>query len=207
MRLLVIDNAEPADRYYNEPLVTEVSRWAETEVINHRELPADHVAFMQYGAVIFSGVPLHYSFDTIGEDQSHLEWIRSTDIPVLGICLGHQNIGKLFGSVVMPNEEQGMKTMQVMQADPIFNTMLERFEARASHRASVSVPNAFSLLASSATCPNQIMRHTEKMIYGVQFHPEHCAVGKVLLQNFITLAAEYRPLVQKQTGPTAMLPV
>lgn len=205
MKILAVNNAEPVDAAFNQPLIDAVSSMSNLDVIFGAELPViqEDIA-TTYDAVIVSGVPRHYAFETIDPLRERLEWLRDIDMPTLGICLGHQAIGTLFGAELIRDREAelGKCTVSVHADDPIFAGLERTFVIDALHRASISVPEDFVLLASTSECQNQIMRHTDRPIYGMQFHPELSATGIRLLKNFVQLASERK--VAAATAPLAV---
>jgi GMP synthase-like glutamine amidotransferase len=116
-------------------------------------------------------------------------------VPILGICGGHQFLALAFGGWVdfidpnfigscpdrYPKEaasERGEVTVQILKGDPIFAGLVEkcdRFTVMESHHEEVKiVPKPFVNLAKSALCEAQLMRIPGKPVYGVAFHPERC---------------------------------
>jgi GMP synthase (glutamine-hydrolysing) len=191
MKLLIVDNAELEDKKYNEPLVGAVSRLADFEIINYKKLPPEEIIASKYNGIILSGVPLHYSFESIELRLLYINWILNTRIPVLGICLGHESIGSLFGATVIHNEEaeSGTCELRIINDDPIFQNIQPEFKILTHHRGSITLPKDFAVLASSKKCKNQIMKHNKRNIYGFQFHPELSDIGEILLNNFINISS------------------
>lgn len=118
--------------------------------------------------------------------------IELPDIPVLGICYGHQLIAKLMGGTVgrAKRPEFGPFEITVLEKDVIFQGIPSRFTAWLSHRDEVTViPPGFLRLASSENCRYQAMRHERREIFGVQFHPEvsHTQYGTAVLRNFLDI--------------------
>jgi GMP synthase (glutamine-hydrolysing) len=189
MKLLIVDNAELEDKKYNEPLVSAVSRLANFEIINYKKLPPEEIIASKYNGIILSGVPLHYSFESIELRLPYINWILNTRIPVLGICLGHESIGSLFGASIIHNHEaeNGTCALRIVSNDPIFQNIPLEFSIVTQHRGSITLPKDFVLLASSKKCKNQIIKHDQREIYGFQFHPELSAIGDILLNNFINI--------------------
>ena len=117
-------------------------------------------------------------------------------IPIIGVCLGHQSIGEVYGATVI-NAKHLMhgKTSSIQFTEhPLFNDMPNPFIATRYHSL-VLDPNTIdssklTVLAQS-TDDNEIMAvaHTTHPIYGVQFHPESiCSPeGIQLLKNFLVL--------------------
>ena len=111
-------------------------------------------------------------------------------IPVLGVCLGHQAIGEVFGGeVVRAGRLMHGKTSPILHDD---DGVPSPFEATRYHSLGVrpeSVPAC--LVVNARTAEGEIMglRHREFPIHGVQFHPESILTteGKRLLDNFLRL--------------------
>lgn len=110
--------------------------------------------------------------------------------PLFGICLGHQLIAHILGARVGKgkNAEYGVSEIIVDKEDRIFKDMPRRFNAWVSHRDEVKeVPRDFISLAHSEACGIEAMRHKEREIYSVQFHPEvwHTKYGERIIENFL----------------------
>ncbi len=112
------------------------------------------------------------------------------DRPLLGICYGHQLIGYVAGAKVAKgvNAEYGISEIYVDEPDTMFLDVPRQFNAWVSHYDEVKdTPEGFVALAHSDTCPVEAMRHREREIFGVQFHPEvwHTDFGERILGNFL----------------------
>lgn len=116
------------------------------------------------------------------------------NIPILGVCLGHQAIGEAFGAKIIPAKRfMHGKTSEVHHdGRTIFNGLSNPFTATRYHSLLIersSLPNCFEI--SAWTDQEEIMgvRHKKYKIEGVQFHPESIltAEGKKLLGNFLKL--------------------
>lgn len=191
MKLLIIDNADAADKQFNEALVQTVSRLAECDVIHYKEIPHREEILTAYSGIILSGVPVHYSFESIRDRASYFGWLQHTSIPVLGICLAHQAMGMLFGASIIEEQEaeMGVNIMQTVQSDAVLQGIPASFDAYTLHRASITVPETFDVLVRSEVCGNEIMKHKERHIYGFQFHPELSPDAEIFFKNFIAIAA------------------
>ena len=115
-------------------------------------------------------------------------------IPLLGVCLGHQAIGEVFGGkVIRADKLMHGKTSKIYHNNSlIFKGLSNPFEATRYHSLIVekkSLPGIFQITAW--TKDNEIMgiAHKKFPIWGVQFHPESILTkeGKQLLNNFINL--------------------
>ena len=191
MKILIIDNVEPHDVAFNEPLQKCIAELAEVESINYREVPAASELDAQYDAIVISGAPLIYANDVIDSRLPFLDWISQVTIPVLGICLGHQNMARLFGGdmIVDKEAENGAIALSIVQDDPLLAGIKTGDAVTEMHRVSVTLPGGWMQLASTKACPNQIMKHGTKPLYGVQFHPELSPVGHSILANFVKMSS------------------
>ena len=113
--------------------------------------------------------------------------------PILGVCLGHQAIGEVFGGRLENLSEvfHGVATpCRITAADPIFNGLPETIEVGRYHSWVVGTDGFPACLEITATSDDgQIMalRHREYNIHGIQFHPESVLTpeGKTIIRNFI----------------------
>lgn len=120
----------------------------------------------------------------------------ATDIPILGVCLGHQALGQVFGAeVVRAQRVMHGKTSAVQHARAgLFDGLAQPFVATRYHSLVInpdSLPNCFAVDAWVDEVPygREIMaiRHQNLPLFGVQFHPESVMTdsGHSLLSNFI----------------------
>ncbi len=117
-------------------------------------------------------------------------------IPILGVCLGHQCIGEVFGGEVVraPRLMHG-KTSPILHGDGgVFAGLPNPFEATRYHSLVVrrdSVPPCLEINAETPEGEIMGLRHRDYPIHGVQFHPESIltAEGKNLLVNFLRVPA------------------
>ena len=124
------------------------------------------------------------------------DFIRANETPMLGVCAGVQLISHAFGSAIRtmddPDGEFGFTKMTVCARHPMLRGLEDGFTCMEMHRDIVcSVPEGFTLLASTQKCPVQMIAHNSRSIVGMQFHPElqdktH-RDGEILLQNFFKL--------------------
>jgi anthranilate synthase/aminodeoxychorismate synthase-like glutamine amidotransferase len=113
-------------------------------------------------------------------------------LPLLGICLGHQCIGQVFGGeVVRADRLMHGKTSPVLhEGYGVFAGLPNPFEATRYHSLIVrreSLPEELEIIAETSEHEIMGLRHKEHPIHGVQFHPESImtAEGKQLLSNFL----------------------
>ncbi|HEX8287199.1 MAG TPA: aminodeoxychorismate/anthranilate synthase component II [Pyrinomonadaceae bacterium] len=115
-------------------------------------------------------------------------------LPVLGVCLGHQAIGQVFGGKVVraPEPVHGKPVEVRHDGKTIFANLPDGFSAARYHSLIVERETLPDCLEISAASPDGIimgLRHKRYKIEGVQFHPESILTteGKKLLQNFLNL--------------------
>jgi len=125
-----------------------------------------------------------------------LELLRQApdDLPILGVCLGHQAIGQVFGGKVVPAKSiMHGKTSQIHHdGSGIFAGIPNGFAATRYHSLAVereSLPKCLHISALTEDGEIMGLSHKEKPIHGVQFHPESIASdhGHQILQNFLNL--------------------
>jgi anthranilate synthase/aminodeoxychorismate synthase-like glutamine amidotransferase len=120
-----------------------------------------------------------------------------TKIPILGVCLGHQCIGKAFGGDVIraQNPMHGKTSMILHKATGIFRDLPDPLRVTRYHSlvvANDNLPDCLEVTATSMDDEIMAFSHKELPIVGVQFHPEailtHC--GYDILRNFLN--GDYR---------------
>jgi anthranilate synthase component II len=114
--------------------------------------------------------------------------------PILGVCLGHQCIGAVFGGeIVSAARLMHGKTSPVRhQGAGVFKDLPNPFEATRYHSLIVdrdTLPNSLDVTAETAEGEIMGLQHREFPIHGVQFHPESILTGEgmALLRNFLAL--------------------
>lgn len=119
------------------------------------------------------------------------------EIPILGVCLGHQAIGEAYGGkVVRAGRVMHGKTSRIEHDGAgLFEGLPSPLEVMRYHSLIVesgSLPGELRVLATSRDDPSEIqaMRHESHPVWGVQFHPESILTqeGKGILRNFLSLA-------------------
>src|SRR5690606_13430877 len=117
-----------------------------------------------------------------------------TGMPLLGVCLGHQAIGQVFGGkIVRADQLMHGKTSEIIHnGTGLFKGLPNRFTATRYHSLTVdpaTVPNTLEVTATTADGVIMGLSHKSLPIHGVQFHPESIASehGHALLRNFLDL--------------------
>jgi anthranilate synthase component 2 len=119
----------------------------------------------------------------------------SKDIPILGVCLGHQAVGQAFGGKVVraPVLMHGKLSAIHHEGEGIFEDVPNDFAATRYHSLIVerdSLPDCLEITAETDDGIIMGLAHKERNVHGVQFHPESIASehGHKLLKNFLELA-------------------
>ena len=162
---------------------------AEIEVYRNDVLTVDEVLAKKPSHILISPGPGRPENAGITEDL-----IRSLKgaIPLLGVCLGHQAIGQVFGGTVgyAPQIMHGKTSMVHHDNKTVFAGLEQPFEATRYHSLIIEKDSVPADLECSAWTEDEIvmgLRHKEYPIEGIQFHPESILTkaGKDLLKNFI----------------------
>ena len=134
--------------------------------------------------------------EPIKNDGISAEAIKHFDgkIPVLGVCLGHQCLGAVFGGRVdrAPRLMHGKTSRVIHDRQGIFKDVPTPFEAMRYHSLVVYEPVPADLKVIASTVEGEIMalKHRQHPTYGVQFHPESILTehGKQILKNFLDMS-------------------
>lgn len=124
-------------------------------------------------------------------------FVKEIDLPILGICLGHQVMAKTFGGGVRTGEAGGYAAVEIeiIDEDEILKGIGPKTVVWASHADEVSsLPPDFVRLARSSISEVEAMKHRTRPLYGVQFHPEvsHTVRGNDILLNFFDVCRRFK---------------
>lgn len=117
------------------------------------------------------------------------------EIPIFGVCLGHQAICKAFGATVSYAKELMHGKQSLAELDltsPVFKGLYEKIPVARYHSLAVvrdTIPDCLKVIAETEDGEVMAVQHREKAVYGLQFHPESILTpdGRVILQNFLNL--------------------
>jgi len=159
------------------------------KIINLKEIK--ECDFKQFSGVIISGAPTLLTEVNLQTYLNPFKFIKTTNIPLLGICLGHQIIGLLYGSKINKGKLIDKKeAIKIVKKDKIFTNIDNNSLFREEHSEYISLPKEFYLLAKSDSCDNEVMKHKTKEIYGTQFHPEVSGeAGIHIFENFLKMCS------------------
>lgn len=127
---------------------------------------AEEINFDQYEKIIICGTALQ-DFSVL-EDIEKFSWLKETDKPVLGICVGAEIIGLTFNAKLIDCEEIGMVKIKKTKENKLFSEDLDIYSL---HKCALDSLNEFDILAESDKCVHAF-KLKGKEIYGLQFHPE-----------------------------------
>jgi anthranilate synthase component II len=189
--ILVIDNYDSFT--YN--LVQYLGELGADVVVRRNDaLSVEEVGGLNPDAIVLSPGPC-----TPKEAGITVDVIRrwGSEIPILGVCLGHQAIGEAYGGeVVLAERVMHGKTSQIEHdGKGLFAGLPSPMEVMRYHSLIVereTMPESLEIVAVGKDDPTEVhaVKHREHPVYGVQFHPESVMTphGKALLKNFLELA-------------------
>jgi anthranilate synthase/aminodeoxychorismate synthase-like glutamine amidotransferase len=189
-KILIIDNYD-SFTFNLVQYVTELEA-GEVSVLKNDQLDLEKLA--DYDAFILSPGPgLPAESGQLMEFFQHLD-----DQPVLGVCLGHQAIGEHFGAELLQLDKvyHGVDSLMIQSGEnySLFDGIAREFKAGRYH-SWVIREESIKNTALRVTCRDEqgiIMgvKHAEKEIHGVQFHPESVMTpdGRKMIANFLKLA-------------------
>jgi len=145
--------------------------------------------------VIFSGGP-----SSVYEENSPKvnPKILEIDVPILGICYGHQLIAQVVGGTVDIAEkgEYGVIHPEILDSKYLFKGIDGRIKGWTSHKDVVrELPSGFQTIATTKNCPIAAYANERDNIYGIQWHPEvtHSELGNKIFENFLFEICECSP--------------
>lgn len=168
---------------------------AEVEVVRNDQMSAEDAINSGADGIVISPGP-----GTPDDSGICLDVIRKAaegDMPILGVCLGHQCIGQVFGGKVIraPQPMHGKISRIHRRNRGLFLDFPSPFNATRYHSLIVereSLPDCLDIMAETDDHLIMALQHKTKNIHGVQFHPESIASehGHHLLRNFLNLIAK-----------------
>jgi GMP synthase (glutamine-hydrolysing) len=129
---------------------------------------------------------------TIERAGNSFLYLDALEVPILGICLGLHIIAEHFGGKVEKGEfgEYSEVRIDLLGEEELFEGLPRSFKVWASHADEVKrIPENFIHLARSDFCKYEAIKHPDKPIYGVQWHPEvyHSEYGEEVYKNFVRI--------------------
>jgi len=164
---------------------------AEVRVFRNDQVTLEELEAMQPDQLVISPGP----GDPADGGISNVAILHFTGkIPILGVCLGHQCLGAVFGGTIAraPRLLHGKTSLITHNGRDLFQGIPSPFEAMRYHSLVVCGPVPSELEITATTADGEIMglKHRQYPTFGVQFHPESIltAHGKQLLKNFLDVS-------------------
>jgi anthranilate synthase/aminodeoxychorismate synthase-like glutamine amidotransferase len=164
---------------------------AKIDVVRNDQLHIKSTDFSKYNKIVISpgpGTP-----DNAGISMKIISAFKDK-LPILGVCLGHQCIGQVFGSkIIRASKVMHGKTSEIFHNNnPIFKNIPSPFTATRYHSLVIeknTISNDLSVIAHSDDGEIMGVKHKKYMIWGIQFHPESILTkyGLKILDNFLKL--------------------
>ena len=160
-----------------------------SEIISHKKINANTNKTFISG-VILSGGPLNvYQSKKVKFRKEIFKW----NIPILGICFGHQVISKELGGRVKQAKQRefGFAKLTSLNKSRLTKNFFNKKGSNSvwmSHADEVTkLAKGFKVIAKTETSKFSIVENSSKKFYGIQFHPEvtHTEKGKIILRNFV----------------------
>ena len=169
---------------------------AEMEVARNDKTTAQEVLARKPDGIVVSPGPC-----TPSEAGISIELIKEAagKVPVLGVCLGHQCIGQVFGGTIIRADTlmHGKTSLIHHHGGDLFAGLENPFVATRYHSLIVDpadFPASLDVTARADDGTIMSVRHRDHPVFGVQFHPESILTveGKKLLQNFLDIVDRHR---------------
>ena len=167
---------------------------AEVSISDHAGLSdLDPSQWASYDGIILSGTEALFTRTADRKEfESLFAFLPKIETPALGICGGHQALAIAYGGEVAKSARHidGFRTVELEDKDHLLAGLPAKIRVMQSHYEEVKrLPPGFVRIARSKETKNEAMKHEEKSVYGVQFHPERWneenVAGKRILENFI----------------------
>ncbi|MDX1495992.1 MAG: aminodeoxychorismate/anthranilate synthase component II [Salinisphaeraceae bacterium] len=172
---------------------------AEVETYRNDEITVSEIEAMKPAGIVVSPGPC--TPNEAGVSMALIEQMAGR-LPILGVCLGHQSIGQVFGGKVVRAREvmHGKTSMMYHEGKGVFSGLPSPFEATRYHSLVVeqsSLPDCLEITAWTQDADGEVdeimgLRHKELDVEGVQFHPESILSehGHAMLKTFLLRTAE-----------------
>jgi anthranilate synthase component 2 len=168
---------------------------ADVRVVRNDEISAAEALNMKPDGIVLSPGPC-----TPNEAGICLDVIKQANgaMPILGVCLGHQAIGQVYGGKVVraPEPMHGKLSRVHHTGRSVFRGLNNDFLATRYHSLTIDPPSMPASLEVTATSEDGVIQgvmHKTHPVHGVQFHPESIASenGHALLANFLQIARDF----------------
>jgi para-aminobenzoate synthetase len=208
MKTLLVDNH---DSYtYNVFHLLASASGEEPMVVNNDAVSWRVLTRMDFDAIVLSPGPGHPSrWHDFGVCSDIL---RHSEVPVFGICLGHQGIGNLLDGTVnrAPMAMHGRLSRVMHEGKGLFKDVPQGFSVVRYHSLAITSPPGPEghIVAWAEDGVVMGVEHTKRPIWGVQFHPESISTeyGLKIAQNFFEMAANHKRSTSRPAGRAMIAP-
>ena len=188
MKILLIDNYDSFTfnlYHYLSSLKTKV------DVVRNDKITTKEILKRKYNKIVISPGP-----GNPNQSGNCLKIVKSLhkDIPILGVCLGHQIIGQVFGSKIIQAKKlmHGKTSKIISKKIGILKNLPKNFEATRYHSLIIDKKTLSNNLEITAETKDGLImgvKHKKYNVHGVQFHPESIKtkIGIKILKNFIKI--------------------
>ena len=185
MKIILIDNYDS----FTFNLYHYLSNYSDVEVIRNDKINSFEILKKKYKKIVISPGP-----GNPNQAGNCLKIVKKLykKIPILGVCLGHQIIGQVFGSKIIQAKKlvHGKTSKIISSKKGILKNLPRTFEATRYHSLIVEKKNLSKDLIITAETENGIimgLQHKNYNVHGVQFHPESIKTryGLKILKNFV----------------------
>lgn len=161
------------------------------KVIRNDELAVDEIKALSPSHIILSPGPCYPKDAGVCEEIA----VKLGDIPILGVCLGHQAICEAYGGNIIHAKQLMHGKMSIIDVDnscEIFKDLPDKIEAARYHSLiaeTESLPECLEIVSRDTAGEIMAVKHKDKNIFGVQFHPESILTpkGRTIMENFLNI--------------------
>lgn len=161
------------------------------KVIRNDGLTVDEIKSLNPSHIILSPGPCYPKDAGICEEVA----VKLGDFPILGVCLGHQAICEAYGGNIIHAKQLMHGKMSIVDIDTscsLFKGLPNKIEVARYHSLiaeTESLPDCLEVTSRDAIGEIMAVKHKEKNIFGVQFHPESILTpqGRIIMENFLQM--------------------
>lgn len=194
MKTLIVSSYHNSRATKIGPVEEMVRQFSEYQTVSE-DVVAPGYNLAGFDALVLSGSP-----KLISKNEylpQYVEFLRQVELPVMGICYGHQLLAVAHGVRVVRGDRfiEGFFPVRVLESEPLFRGMPDELRVMESHREHVVQEDLASgglrLLADSSTSAVEAIRHKSKPLFGLQFHLERSEeTGRKVMGNFFQFVRE-----------------
>lgn len=190
--ILVIDNYDSFT--YN--LVHILEKFDQVKVFRNDKISIENIKRLNPDNIVISPGPGRP--EDAGISKNVINEFKN-QISILGVCLGHQCIGEIFGGEIIKSERvfhgKVSDIIKINQSEKLFAEIKNRFSATRYHSLIINkdnFPEELEIIAETDNGEIMAVKHSLYNIYGVQFHPESILteVGETIIKNFLNIRGD-----------------